>query len=315
MTAIPRGQTPALANILCMLSMLLWAAGLPAADMLIGPVPALPLAAARITMAAAVLLPIWWLVEGTQTLRRAAWMRGILVGGLSIGLGAFLMVLGQGMTNSVTVAVIAATMPVIGIAIEVALDGRRLKAGLVLGVLLSLTGGVLALGDVDGGVGLGLGALMCLSSVVAFTLGSRMTVTSFPDMTPLGRTTITLIGASVATCLAAGVNAALGGAAPDWAVLGWPHLGALALFAIGGMAISQVLWIVAVGQLGIALSALHINATPFYVMIILFLLGGAWNWTQALAAAVVGLGVLIAQGLIPIRGKRHDTISPIADGS
>jgi drug/metabolite transporter (DMT)-like permease len=313
MTAIPSGQSTALANILCMLSMLLWAAGLPAADILIGPVPPLPLAAARITMAAAVLLPIWWLVEGTATLRRAAWLRGIMVGGLSIGLGAFLMVLGQGMTNSVTVAVIAATMPVIGIAIEVALDGRRLKAGLVIGVILSLTGGVMALGDADGGVGLGLGALMCLTSVIVFTMGSRMTVTSFPEMTPLGRTTITLIGASVATCLAAGVNAALGGAAPDWAVLGWQHLGALAIFAICGMAISQLLWILAVGQIGIALSAIHINATPFYVMIILFLMGGTWNWMQAIAAAIVGLGVLIAQGLIPIRGKRRENTATIAD--
>jgi hypothetical protein len=40
------------------------------------------------------------------------------------------------------------------------------------------------------------------------------------------------------------------------------------------------------------------NATPFYVMIILFAMGGAWNWTQAFAAAIVGLGVLVAQGVI-----------------
>ena len=63
------------------------------------------------------------------------------------------------------------------------------------------------------------------------------------------------------------------------------------------MAISQVLWIRSVGHLGIALSSLHINATPFYVMLILFALGGAWNWTQAAAALVVGVGVFIAQGV------------------
>ena len=32
-------------------------------------------------------------------------------------------------------------------------------------------------------------------------------------------------------------------------------------------------------------------------MLILFALGGAWNWTQAAAALVVGVGVLIAQGV------------------
>ena len=71
----------------------------------------------------------------------------------------------------------------------------------------------------------------------------------------------------------------------------------MAIFAIGGLAISQVLWIRSVGHLGIALSSLHINATPFYVMLILFALGGAWNWTQAAAALLVGVGVFIAQGV------------------
>jgi hypothetical protein len=53
------------------------------------------------------------------------------------------------------------------------------------------------------------------------------------------------------------------------------------------------------------MSSLHINATPFYVMLILFALGGSWDWTQALAAAVVGLGVLIAQGIVPLQRHVH----------
>ena len=99
------------------------------------------------------------------------------------------------------------------------------------------------------------------------------------------------------------MNALLGGAGPQWEVLGLQELGALAVFAIGGLAISQVLWIMAIGSLGIAMSSLHINATPFYVMLILFAMGGAWQWTQALAAAVVGLGVLVAQGVVPIERR------------
>jgi hypothetical protein len=286
-----------------MLSMLVWAMGLPAADLLIGPVPALPLTAARIAIAALCLLPLWWWIEGTQALRTAHWAKGVLVGGLGIGVGAFLLVLGQGKTSVVTVAVISAATPVVAIAMEVLLDGRKLTLALVLGVLLSLCGGVMALGGAGDGLGLGLGALLCFGSVVLYTLASRMTVTSFPTLTPLGRTTVTLTGAALATGLAAGANALLGGAGPDWNVLGWKELGALAVFAIGGLAISQVLWIVSIGSLGIAMSSLHLNATPFYVMLILFVLGGAWDWQQALAATVVGLGVLIAQGIVPL-GRR-----------
>jgi drug/metabolite transporter (DMT)-like permease len=178
------------------------------------------------------------------------------------------------------------------------LDARRLTAGLILGILLSLGGGAMAMGSGAGGVGLGLGALLCFLAVLLFTLGSRATVTAFALLTPLGRTTVTLTGAALTTCAAAGLNALLGGAAPQWAFLGFNELAALALFSIGGLAISQLHWIMSVGNLGIALSSLQINATPFYVMGTLFALGGAWNWTQAWAAAVVALGVLVAQGIV-----------------
>ena len=285
------------ANAVCMLSMLVWAMGLPAASLLLGTVPPLPLTAARMLMAAACLLPVWWLIEGTEALRKAPWWSGICVGGSTIGLGAFLMVVGQGMTDAVTVAIISASMPVVGIAIEVLLDGRNLSRGLVIGVALSLLGGVMALEGGNQQLALGLGALMSFASVLVYTLGSRMTVTSFPDLSPLGRTTVTLTGAAVVTTVAACIAAFAGAPAPQWAALGWRELGAFAIFAIGGLAISQVLWIRSVGHLGIALSSLHINATPFYVMLILFALGGAWNWAQAAAAVVVGVGVLIAQGV------------------
>ena len=286
------------ANGACMLSMLVWAMGLPAASLLLGTVPPLPLTAVRMLMAAACLLPFWWLLEGGDALRKAPWWQGIRVGGSTIGLGAFLMVAGQGMTDAVTVAIISASMPVVGIAIEVLLDGRQLSRGLVIGVVLSLLGGGMALDGGNQQLALGLGALMCFASVLVYTLGSRMTVTSFPKLSPLGRTTVTLTGAAVVSTVAACVAALLGAAPLQWAALGWRELGALAIFAIGGLAISQVLWIRSVEHLGIALSSLHINATPFYVMLILFALGGAWNWTQAAAALVVAVGVLIAQGVL-----------------
>ena len=297
MTAIPQTRAPLVANFICMLSMLVWAAGLPAADLLIGKVPPLQLTAARMAMAALVLLPLWLALEGWAPLKSARWGKGILIGGLSIGLGAFMLVIGQSMTGSVTVAIISASMPLIGIAIEVLLDGRKLTFALIFGLILALVGGVMALGSGATSVNLGLGALFCFAWVLTFTVGSRLTVTAFPDLTPMGRTTVTLTGAAILTSLAALIHVGIGAQSPDWALLGWREFGALAVFAIGGLAISQVLWIMSVGQLGIGLASLHINATPFYVMLILFAFGAAWSWPQAIAAAVVGLGVVIAQGM------------------
>ena len=38
------------------------------------------------------------------------------------------------------------------------------------------------------------------------------------------------------------------------------------------------------------------HLAPFYVMIFAVMAGGPWNWAQATGAAIVILGVLIAQG-------------------
>ena len=226
MTAIPQTRAPLVANFICMLSMLVWAAGLPAADLLIGKVPPLQLTAARMAMAALVLLPLWLALEGWAPLKSARWGKGILIGGLSIGLGAFMLVIGQSMTGSVTVAIISASMPLIGIAIEVLLDGRKLTFALIFGLILALIGGVMALGSGATSVNLGLGALFCFASVLTFTVGSRLTVTAFPDLTPMGRTTVTLTGAAILTSLAALIHVGIGAQTPDWALLGWREFGA-----------------------------------------------------------------------------------------
>ncbi|MEI6097580.1 MAG: DMT family transporter [Alphaproteobacteria bacterium] len=286
------------ANMLCLLSMVIWALGLPAAQLVIPLIPPITLTALRALLAAAVLIPLWIVIEGTRPILTANWGRGILIGGVCIGFGAVLLVVAQAKTDPVTVAVITAIMPVIGITLEVAFEGRKLTIALILGLALSLFGGFMAYGAGVGSMTLGIGALAALGSVLAFTWGSRATVTAFPDLTPLGRTAITVSGAAILTTIMSLIYSGMGGPATQWSALGLPEWGALALFGIGSLAISQVLWIMAVGQLGIGLSSLHMNAVPFYVMIIMFALGAAWNWPQAYGAVIVALGVLIAQGLI-----------------
>lgn len=297
--ATPPANSLLTANLICMLSMLIWAAGLPAADHLIPLLPPEQLNALRMVLCAGFLVPLWALMEGWRPLTQVSWLRGVWVGSL-IGLGAWFLIQGQARGGAVTAAVISATLPVIGIALEVVLDSRKLTLALILGLILSLIGGFMALDLSGGNLSLGLGALLCFGSVVAFALGSRLTVTAFPDQTPVGRTAVTLTGAAIASVLAALLQGTFGGSLPSFAAWGPPEFGALLLYSVGAMAISQIMFIMCVGRLGIGMSSLHINAAPFYVMLILFGMGGTWNWSQAAAAALVGLGVLIAQGIIPL---------------
>ena len=73
------------------------------------------------------------------------------------------------------------------------------------------------------------------------------------------------------------------------------HLGLVLIYAWLGLGISQILWIKAVSQLGIGIASFHLNAVPFYVMLMLFLLGDQWIWRQAIGALVVITGVILAQ--------------------
>ena len=240
------------ANLICMASMLIWAAGLPAADHLIPLLPHDQLNALRVGLAGLTLIPVWALMEGLRPLARVNWLKGIAVGSL-IGLGAWLLIMGQARGGAVTAAVISSTLPVVGIALEVVLDGRKLTAALLIGLALSLIGGVLVLAGnffslefVQGafvlhikpmspsttgsGLSLGLGALLCFGSVVTFALGSRLTVTAFPDQTAIGRTAVTLVGAGIAASVVALGQFTLGMApAPDFHAWGWTELGALLL--------------------------------------------------------------------------------------
>jgi drug/metabolite transporter (DMT)-like permease len=226
---------------------------------------------------------------------------GIWVGGICIGAASVFLVIAQAETDAVTVAVVSAVMPVLGIALECLLDKRPMTFALIIGLILSLAGGVLAYAASIGALSFGLGAAAALASVACYTWGSRATVKSFPDLTPLGRSAITVAGAMICALVAALIHAAMGAPAPNWAAIGWREFGGLLVFGMGSLAISQVLWIISVGRLGIGAASLHMNAVPFYVMIFVFFLGGVWNWWQAAGASIVVLGVMIAQGLVPWR--------------
>lgn len=122
-----------------------------------------------------------------------------------------------------------------------------------------------------------------------------MTVRDFPDLTPIGRSTITLAGACifciglVLGCLTLGYDAL------PTAPITSHQLMLLSIYAVAALALSQVMFIASIGRLGIALTSFHINIAPFYVMLILLAMGGDWSWFKAAGAAVVGLGVVLSQ--------------------
>jgi drug/metabolite transporter (DMT)-like permease len=294
------------ANLICLASMVVWAAGLPAADLIIAHMPPIALTAARTTLAALVLLPLWIVAEGVETVLRANWTRGAWVGFVTLGLASFFVIIALQFNDPVTVAIVSAAMPVVGILLECLADKRPFTRALAIGLVLSLLGGLIAVSGAKGEVDFGIGVLAALASVILYTWGSRETVKALPELSALGRVAITVTGSAVVALIVAVADGILRGNWPDWAAIGLPEFTGLAIFGIGSMAISQLLWIISVGRIGIGAASMHMNAVPFYVMLMVFILGGPWNWAQTVGAAIVVTGALIAQGLIgPVPAHRR----------
>lgn len=283
------------ANLICLVSMVTWAFGFPSAERLLESWDVLFLSTSRILVAVAVLLPIWIAVDGFGALARARWRRGMMVGGIGFGAGLYLMLLGQKLSDPVTVSIVAATMPAVGGVLEVVLDGRRRGMKFVAGIVLAIAGAVIATGLGGGEGNVRAGAALALGSVTTYAWASRASVVDFPEMSKFGQTTMTLAGAGLFTGLITLGVWATTDYVPISAPVDRGQLADLAIFGIAAGALSQLLWLVGVGRLGVAIASLHVNAAPFYVMLLVIMAGGAWQPHQAVGAALVGLGIFIAQ--------------------
>jgi drug/metabolite transporter (DMT)-like permease len=128
-----------------------------------------------------------------------------------------------------------------------------------------------------------------------FAWGSRKTVKGLPNMTSLGQTTVTFMGAMLFCLATLALFLAMGWQGTQMSKLSSHGWAMMLLYAWGAMAVSQLLWILSVSKMGIGLVSFHMNAAPFYVMLILLVMGGGWNWDQAVGAALVAVGVILAQ--------------------
>lgn len=280
-------------NLLCMASMMVWAAGFPAADMLLQTWDALAVVTGRFLLAVATLLPLWLLID-RPTLPVDRLLRGLAMGALAFGAGGWLIIIAQSLTDPVTVAIIAASSPIVATIIEWVIDRTPLRRTFMLGLVASVVGGVIATGGMAP-TNLGLGALAAVGSCTLFAWGSLRSVRDFPDLSPLGRAALPLAGGALFIILTFALARSFGLVAVPPDIFTSRSFGLLAVYGLGAMAISQVLWIASVERLGVAIASFHTNIAPFYVMLILLAQGQAWSWPQAIGAGIVAMGVVLAQ--------------------
>ncbi len=285
-------------NTLAVASMLTWAAGFPAAEVLLQTWPPIALFAARMMLAVLVMVPIWILLDGPARVLRARWGHAFFVGGLGIGTGMFLILVAQKLTDPVTVAIIASCAPLIATLLELAAGTRRLRWKFAIGMGISIIGGLIATSAVAPAQ-LGIGAVCAVVSTALFCWASMATARDFSELSQLGRCTITLVGGLLTAVVLLPVAGFLGFEVMPTRSVDAAQMGMLVFYALFSLGLSQFFFIASVGKLGVALASFHINIAPFYVMVIMMALGEEWNWTRALGAAIVALAVVLAQDRKP----------------
>lgn len=274
-------------------AVVMWAIGFPAAEVLLGIMDPLTLITIRFAMACAVMLPIWWLADGSAILR-APWGWGIVMGGLTFGIATFLLLLAQDVTNAVTVAIVSAAIPLVASIIEVFFGKRRFTSRLIIGLLIAIAGGIISVGG-NLSLDIGLGALLVISSGALFMLGSHLAVEAMPHISPIGRATLPFCGGFVIMLIVLAVATPLGWTDGPGRMLTSHEFSMLVIYAVGAMAISQIFFVASVGKIGVAMTSFHLNVAPFWVMIIMVALGAIWSWPQAVGAAVVVLSAIYVQ--------------------
>ena len=284
------------ANANCFAAMLLWATGFVALEYLLDDWGVLSLSSLRLVVSV-VFLVLWWgWTEGWAKVFGAPWRKGLIIGGFGWGVGSVLLLMGQKLSDPVTVTIVVAMMPIAGAATEIVFDNRRLSRRLIVGLILAVCGGYLATGAQLTQGNFGFGVALCLGAILLFAWVTRATTRQLETLSRTGQTAVTLCGGMLVTLAWYGISIVAG--------FGETHIGTidtgdwlpLLIFLLPSSGIAQLLWIHGAGKLGILLASFHMNAVPFYVMVILVSLSlGQWHWLQAGAVALVALGVLVSQ--------------------
>ena len=283
-------------NGLCFSAMIMWSFAFPIAEFLLVSWGTVALVITRQLIAVGALFACWLWIDGWAKIRGADWLGGLRIGGVGFGFGSIAFLVGQDMSDAVTPAIAASMMPIVGALLEVTLDGRRMRPRLLCGIVLALMGGLLATGTRMNEGNFGWGSLLCLFSVVLFAWATRATNKNFRGLSFVGQTTITLSGSLVVVLMVLLLMRVFDVPGTTIGLLDSNHILLLVFTSVASLALAQFMWIRGAAGLGIMLASLHMNAVPFYVMVIVVLfLGESWNWWQAGGASLVAVGVLLAQ--------------------
>jgi len=281
--------------LLLILLAVLWGASYFFAAVAVKEMPPLTIVLLRVAMAAAILLPIHWLVQGGLPRGIDNWMPFIVMSILNNVIPFSFIVSGQTQIASGLASVINATTPLFGVVIMAAFGDERLIARKLIGIFIGLTG-VVVLRGLDGNAmeGKTLGIALCLGAAASYGFAGLWGRRRLAGIPPLTSATCQFICSSI-------IMALLAGAAEQPWDLPMPSLAAwsaLLGFAALSTALAYIVFFQILARSGAANVLLVTLLVPVTAIFLGYLILGEPLHPREMAGALV-----IASSLLIIDGR------------
>ena len=295
MTLLGSYTTRTQGNVMAVISMLLWATSFPISEVLLTRWDALSLAAVRLGGGALMLTLIGWIIGSRYIWNDWPVRSALVVGAIGIGVGTLALNLGIKYSNPVNVSVIATTIPLFSVLLGVIKHEETLSFRIVVAIGLAICGGALvSWSSTQTQAGFRGGELLMLGAVILWAWYSRVAVTRLRVIPAYPRTALTMLGGALCLIPVALVLEGSGWVdlhAP-WSRFDFVLIVGLCIFGVG---LSMVCWMISAEKIGVTVAALHINALPFYVLLLGLMFGGTLLISQVIGAVLVATGAVLAQ--------------------
>ena len=282
-------------NVMAVLAMLLWSTSFPISEVLLMRWDALSLAVVRLGGGALMLTLMGWGFR--KRYRWTDWpvRSALVVGAVGIGIGTLALNLGIKYSNPINVSVIATTIPLFSVMLGVIKHEETLSLRIIVSIGLAICGGVLvSWSSTQTQVGFRGGELLMLGAVILWTWYSRVAVTRLLVIPAYPRTVLTMLGGALCLIPVALVLEGSGWVdlSAPWSRFDFVLILGLCVFGVG---LSMVCWMISAEKIGVTIAALHINALPFYVLLLGLMFGGTLLMSQVTGAVLVATGAVLAQ--------------------
>ena len=298
-TAAPRVIT---GNLVTVISVFLWSTGFPATALLLENWDPIPLAAIRMSIAGITLTLLVVISGRGKELLQVSWRDAFLFGGCLLSLSTTCLITAQNYADPTSVAIISTGVPVVSLFIGYLAGSEDLGTRKIIAIAFAIAGGITsAMAGITGTGDFRGGEIIILGSLVMFTIFTRNTVSRFQNVSDLTKGAVTTTAAALV--LTAVIGSLWGSGLVSFRYdLNTRDLCLMLWIGSISAGISMVLWFMGGRLLGVTIAAMHQNAVPFHVMLVMFLLGGGFLFDRLIAAGMVIFGVILAQMTI---GKRH----------